>query len=171
VFHAISYYMIGLRNDATSFFTHYAFLLLICGSAEGIALIVSAAAKGPQEAAAAVPGPLIISILFGGFFISADKIPIFISWLRYLTLTKYGFEGIMQVQFENRDLCDKLPSECVCAATDAFCPQTGEEILEFYNLTDLSVTKNAIVLFAYCIITRLIAYMVLLRNVPKRVRM
>lgn len=169
VFHMISYYMIGLRSGATAFFTMYAFLLLVCGAAEGIALMVSASAKGPMEANAAVPGPLVISILFGGFFIPSDRIPVWISWLRYLTLTKYGFEGIMRVQFDDRDLCDD-PNGCTCESDTEFCPQTGEDVLKFFNLEEFTVAQNAIILLAYCVITRLFAYYLLLKNVPKRVR-
>mmetsp|Transcript_3106 Transcript_3106/g.7465 ORF Transcript_3106/g.7465 Transcript_3106/m.7465 type:complete len:715 (+) Transcript_3106:70-2214(+) len=170
VFTVISYFMVDLRPGAHYFFVHYLFLLLICCAAEGIALMVSAAAKGPMEASAAVPGPLVISILFGGFFIPADQIPVFMSWLRYLALTKYGFEGVMQNQFNDRNLCDQPDNNCTCSSRSEFCPQTGEEVLQFYDLKDLTIVGNALALLAYGIITRILAYIILRRNVPKRVQ-
>eukprot|EP00038_Savillea_parva_P023719 m.42158 g.42158 ORF g.42158 m.42158 type:complete len:775 (-) comp6234_c0_seq1:102-2426(-) len=168
LYHIISYFMIGLRADVSAFFISYAFLLLICGAAEGIALCISAAAQGPQDAAAAVPGPLVISILFGGFFIPSGQIPIWIRWLRYLAMTKYGFEGLMQAQFENRELCDVATRNCTCPETE-FCPVTGEAVLEYYDVNELTIASNAVILVAYCFLTRLLAYVLLVRNNPKRV--
>ena len=41
-----------------------------------------AAAGHPQEAAAIGPAPLVLSMLFGGFFISASRIPPALRWIR-----------------------------------------------------------------------------------------
>jgi hypothetical protein len=48
--------------------------------------------------------------------------------------------------------------------------QTGEDVLDFFDMNELTMAGNALCLLAYGIITRIFAYLILVRNVPKRVR-
>jgi len=63
----------------------------------------------------------VTSILFGGFFIGVDQIPVWLSWLQYLSYIKYGFAAIMQNEFVDRPL---IYEDCT-----GFCPDNGNAIL------------------------------------------
>ena len=69
-------------SQAWAFFYHWFFIMLSCMCAEGLAFMISAGAGTPQEAAAIGPAPLVLSMLFGGFFISASRIPPALRWIR-----------------------------------------------------------------------------------------
>ena len=57
---------------------------------------VSALAKTSQQAGALAPVFIITSMLFGGFFIPVDDIPVWLSWIRVLSFIKYGFAGALK---------------------------------------------------------------------------
>ena len=69
------YFLVGFQAHASNFFKYVAILLLVEMSASSITLLVTAATGDEKIAAAVTPVPLIINILFGGFFISAHAIP------------------------------------------------------------------------------------------------
>jgi hypothetical protein len=102
----------------------------------------------------------VTSMLFGGFFIPADSIPIWLRWIRYISFIKYSFGAIMQNEYENRALD-------LSGCTSSFCPKSGDDALSFYNVDDLSYWANFLILLALIIAYRLIAYVILLRKGPK----
>ena len=48
-------------------------------------MLVSAYTNSEKMASALAPIPLVLSIIFGGFFIQASAIPVWLRWIRYLT--------------------------------------------------------------------------------------
>ena len=41
-------------------------------------------------------------VLFAGFFINYDDIPIFLRWISYLSPIRYGLEAIFKSEFQGR---------------------------------------------------------------------
>lgn len=93
VFVVITYFMIDLRGGVDTFFTYFLIVFLTAMCAEGLAYIISASVSTPQEAVAIGPGPMILNMLFGGFFIGQDQIPAGLQWLKHLSFVKYVGEG------------------------------------------------------------------------------
>merc|ERR1719223_1085477 len=151
--------MVYFRATFVNFLIFWIICILISMSAEGLAYVVSALAKDPQTAGAIAPVFIVTSMLFGGFFIGVDQIPVWLNWLRYLSFIKYGFAAAMQNQFEDYPL---TYTNC----TD-FCPPNGNVILKFYDVQELPMWLNLIVLAGFAIALRLIAYLILRRGGPK----
>eukprot|EP00045_Choanoeca_perplexa_P006495 m.55527 g.55527 ORF g.55527 m.55527 type:complete len:690 (-) comp13657_c0_seq1:26-2095(-) len=162
LFSVITYWMVGLRSDAGSFFGFVLVVFLVTQAAESIAYIVSALANTAQQAGALAPIFIVTSILFGGFFIGEDAIPVWIGWLRYLSYFKYGFAALMQLEYDARSL-----NQDACDENGSFCPVNGNAVLHFYDLNELGFAANVFVLLGMAFGFRLIAYWVLRRKGPK----
>lgn len=98
-------------------------------------------------------------MLFGGFFIGVNQIPVWLSWLGYLSFIKYGFAAVMQNEFGNREL--------TYDGCTGFCPPNGDAILEFYDADEMPMWLNIVILAVFAMVMRIIAYLILLRGGPK----
>ncbi|GJQ12987.1 hypothetical protein GpartN1_g4778.t1 [Galdieria partita] len=130
VFCAVLYWMVGLRDSASSFFLFLVVNFLTSLTAEGIALTVSAGAPNPKIASAIVPLFLVVSALFGGYF---SQIPNYFVWLKYMSFMKYSFGAFMHIQLD--DFQFQVPvSDCtVC---------DGNQVLSTSGMTDFSLGGN-----------------------------
>ncbi len=138
-------------------------------------------ASSPQQAGAIAPVLVVNSMLFAGFFIGTNQIPVFLSWLRYLrfffffydvlvfiiktdpsrnSFLKYSFSLLMQNEFMGRT----LSTDC---ADPSFCLGTGDAVLDLYGVNELSYAANFFILLGFIVGMRLIAYWILLRRGPK----
>lgn len=99
LFSIILYWMVGLRASAGAFFFFILILFLVSFTAESLALAVSIMTGDAQAAAALIPVFIIMSLLFGGFFIGADQLDDWLGWLQYLSFIYYGFNSLMINQF------------------------------------------------------------------------
>lgn len=161
VFAIIAYFMIGLRMDAEYFFGFVLVVFLATQTAESISFVVSAMAATPQQAGAIAPIFIVTAILFGGFFINEDAVPVWLSWLKYLSYIKYSFAALMQLEYDHRDL-----DQGACRDSTSFCPPTGDAVLSYYGVDDLSFGANLVILIAMAIGVRFLAYAILRRNGP-----
>jgi len=77
-----------------------AILILIYNASSGYSLIISASFSDKQLAVTLTPVLIIPFMLFAGFFVSSDNIPIFLKEFEYLSIFKYGYEALMHNQFD-----------------------------------------------------------------------
>eukprot|EP00052_Salpingoeca_macrocollata_P002474 m.30691 g.30691 ORF g.30691 m.30691 type:complete len:648 (+) comp12321_c0_seq1:96-2039(+) len=157
----IFYLLVDLRPGVQNYLALYGIVLLVTMAAEGVAYSVSAFARDSQHAGAITPLFIIIPILFGGFFINLDLVPVFLHWLSYVSFVRYGFQLIMQQQFQDRSL------ELECSSSDLFCPRSGNALLEFYSLNGQEWWENLLILLAFVLFNRLVGFLILLRKGPK----
>ncbi|WAQ93839.1 WHITE-like protein [Mya arenaria] len=66
--------------------------------------IVSAAANSVTTALAISPPLMIPLMMFGGFFLNSDSIPVYFIWLEYLSWFKYANEVLAVNQWQNIDI-------------------------------------------------------------------
>lgn len=92
--------------------------------AVSLGLAVSAVAPS-VEAASAMGTPLvIIGILFGGFYISIDSLPIVANWIPYFSFIRWAFEALCINEFQG------LEFDCVGLADPRGCILTGDQYLQ-----------------------------------------
>lgn len=99
LFSCILYWMVGLRATAGAFFFFILIIFLVSFASESLALAVSILAGDAQTAAALIPVFIIMSLLFGGFFISADGFDAWLGWLRYLSFVFYAYYALLLNQY------------------------------------------------------------------------
>ncbi|KAK1859358.1 hypothetical protein I4F81_001955 [Pyropia yezoensis] len=99
VFSVILYWCVGLRASAAAFLFFILALWTTTMTAEALALSISIAAPSPAAAMALSPPAVIVSLLFGGFFIQGARIPDWLGWLRWVSFVHYAYGAIMHNQF------------------------------------------------------------------------
>lgn len=129
--------------------------------------MISCLASTPQVALG-ISAPLIIPmLLFGGFFLQNDSVPVYLDWIKYVSWFMYGNEALSINQWRgvtfNSTYCDllanissttvttspSLPSVTLPPLLPSFVEEalkdignsiicTGEDILERYNFNPVS---------------------------------
>lgn len=98
----VIYWLVGLRPSAHAFFVFFAIHILVELNAEAITLLFTAATRSEKLASALAPIPLVISILFGGFFIQPKAIPVWLRWIRYVTYMRWSFVALVRNEYDGR---------------------------------------------------------------------
>nr|XP_053629074.1 protein white-like [Cherax quadricarinatus] len=162
VFTAITYYMIGLSTDAKNFFVCMAILMLVANAAISFGYLVSCLAR-TVPMAMVIAAPLLIPLmLFGGFFLSADSVPVYFVWVRYISWFNYGNEALMINQWAD---VEKFSD---CEENRTLCYHTGTEVIESLGYSKDNMGLDVGLLFALIFGYRIIGYLLLLLKTNRK---
>lgn len=89
---SVIYFLTSQPADVTRFFMFLGTCLLISFVAQSVGLVVGAA-MNVQNGVFLAPVMSVPFLLFSGFFVSFDAIPVYLRWITYLSYIRYGFEG------------------------------------------------------------------------------
>lgn len=124
LFGCIVYYAIGFTNEFTAFVKFLLILILIYNASTGYSLIISASFSDKQLAVTLTPVLIIPFMLFAGFFVSSDNIPVYLKEFEYLSIFKYGYQALMKNNFDPFEYqvgsgipADQCEWPCWCAGT------------------------------------------------------
>ncbi|CAH0769316.1 unnamed protein product [Bemisia tabaci] len=92
IYVSIVYYMTSQPPEWDRFGMFLGACLLISFVAQSVGLVVGAA-MNVQNGVFLAPVMSVPFLLFSGFFVSFDAIPIYLRWITYLSYIRYGFEG------------------------------------------------------------------------------
>jgi len=120
LFGCIVYWIVGLNPSTFGFFL--LILMLEALTAVSLGLAVSALMPNVEAANAAGPPAIIIALLFGGFFINVNSLPIVANWIPYVSFLKWTFESLAINEFKGETFdCSNGPPLA--------CERTGEVVL------------------------------------------
>ncbi|GFG29227.1 hypothetical protein Cfor_09747 [Coptotermes formosanus] len=88
----IVYFLTAQPCELSRFSMFLGACLLISFVAQSVGLVVGAA-MNVQNGVFLAPVMSVPFLLFSGFFVSFDAIPIYLRWITYLSYIRYGFEG------------------------------------------------------------------------------
>ncbi|KAI3917279.1 hypothetical protein MKX01_000056 [Papaver californicum] len=97
VFVSATYWMAGLRPDFFSFMLTLGVLLGYVMVAQGLGLALGAAIMDAKQASTVVTVTMLAFVLTGGFYV--HKIPGCLAWLKYTSLTYYGYRLLIDIQY------------------------------------------------------------------------
>jgi len=97
--------MVGLFPSWSAFLNFYLNCILIGLSATGYGYMISAIAPSVEAANALAPPLLVPLLLFGGFFLQSDSVPIYFIWLKYMSWFYYGAENLYVTQWQDGGAC------------------------------------------------------------------
>lgn len=159
VFSAITYWMVGLYNTVEAFFIFTGVIVLVANISVSFGYIVSAGVNSVSTALAIAPPLMIPLIMFGGFFLNSDSVPVYFIWLEYLSWFKYANELLTVNQWENIDSleCDGNSTSPV----DSCHYHNGHQVIKYLNYDEDNLWRNIGVLLAMLVGYRLIAFFVL----------
>jgi len=64
----------------------------------------------------AAPPIILPLMIFSGFFINTDSIPVYLDWIKYISPIKYAFQAYCLNEFQSLALSPPAPSlPCMCA--------------------------------------------------------
>ena len=120
VYGCILYWIVGLNPNTFGYFL--LILMLSVTLAISLGLWVSSFAPSPEAASVMGPPLLIIGLLFGGYYINVDSLPIVANWIPYLSFMRWTFQALIVNEFTG------LSFDCSGVADDA-CTKTGEQAI------------------------------------------
>lgn len=126
VFGSIIYWIVGLNPEEGRFGNFVAVLMMEAAIAVALGLSVSACAPTVEAAVNFGPLTLIISLLFGGFFINIGSLPLVAEWLPNLSFLRWTFGALAVNEFAGESFtCDFLDP--------SMCQTEGDQVLDRLN--------------------------------------
>ncbi|KAI3696831.1 hypothetical protein L6452_29410 [Arctium lappa] len=98
LFLVVVYFMAGLRQTVDSFFLTMIIVFLCIVAAQGLGLAIGATLTDLKRATTLASVTVMAFMLAGGYFVK--DVPIFISWLRYLSFNYHTYRLLLKVQYE-----------------------------------------------------------------------
>ncbi|XP_052488883.1 ABC transporter G family member 22 isoform X3 [Gossypium raimondii] len=99
LFILVVYFMAGLRLSASPFFLSMLTVFLCIVAAQGLGLAIGATLMDLKRATTLASVTVMTFMLAGGFFV--EKVPVFISWIRYLSFNYHTYKLLLKVQYQD----------------------------------------------------------------------
>ncbi|XP_073309335.1 ABC transporter G family member 22-like isoform X6 [Primulina huaijiensis] len=99
LFLLVVYFMAGLKMNAGSFFLTMVTVFLCIIAAQGLGLAIGATLLDMKRATTLASVTVMTFMLAGGFFV--QNVPVFISWLRYLSFNYHTYKLLLKVQYQH----------------------------------------------------------------------
>eukprot|EP00963_Diacronema_lutheri_P006163 scaffold524_cov357-Pavlova_lutheri.AAC.4 len=171
----VLYYFVGLYADASRYFTFIGVALLLALTCQAFASVVSVLVPTQAAAFALAPAVSVILILFGGFYINQDTVPVGARWVKYISAFYYGFYALMINEMEGQQFgCPTVcletndAGECVREQEpDPDCTITGQSVLGDFGFTGFTIGQTQLLQFALFLGWHSLAYVILRFNKPR----
>lgn len=125
LFMSILYWMTGLRPELSAFVLTLLVLLGYVLVSIGLGLALGALIMDAKQASTMVTVLMLAFVLTGGYYV--HKVPIFVSWIKYLSTTFYAYRLLINVQYGDGENISSLLG-CTTTRHDATCRFVHEDI-------------------------------------------
>ncbi|XP_015108961.1 ATP-binding cassette sub-family G member 4 [Diachasma alloeum] len=149
----IVYFLTSQPLELARFSMFLGACLLISFVAQSVGLVVGAA-MNVQNGVFLAPVMSVPFLLFSGFFVSFDSIPVYLRWITYLSYIRYGFEGTALATYA----FDRPKLKCHQPYCHFKNPTTTLEELDMLNA---DFTLDILALILIFVVLRVAAYMFL----------
>jgi len=153
IFSSISYWMIGFRPDPQRFVMFCVTLITEVFTTSSLFVLVGSVAPNQQIAQVIAPISLILFMLFGGFYLNSDNIPVYYIWLKYLSFFKYTYEILMDNELRGLQFDCPDPKDG--------CIPSGNIQLDILGMSNVVIWHNFLILLGMAIGYRIIAFIVI----------
>lgn len=154
LFTTISYYMVGFNPEVDRFFIAISIVMLVANVATSFGYFISCISTSITMALSIGPPVVIPFLLFGGFFLNTSSVPVYFTWLSYLSWFRYANEALLINQWSG--------VENITCNSNSSCPRNGRVVLETYNFSESDFTMDICSLFGLIAGFRFLAYIALL---------
>jgi len=113
----VTYHLIGFNSEYGVFWSA---IYLMANASNALGVLVGSAVENPSTAIEFLPAMFMPQILFSGFFIPPDLMPVWLAWIPYICPLTYGVRIVVVSEFDGRclegesypsgriDLCDQM---------------------------------------------------------------
>lgn len=147
----ITYFLIEFNSE---FFFYWLNMYALAMSSTALAVFLGCSVEDPKLAQEMLPILFVPQMLFSGFFVVPELIPVWLRWARYLCSLTYALRIALVLEFGNG---------CGSPVADLQC----ERLLENIDANEDETWWNWLVLVALFIFFRLMALYVLQRKAVK----
>eukprot|EP01120_Amphizonella_sp_Union-15-10_P001712 TRINITY_DN11859_c0_g1_i2.p1 TRINITY_DN11859_c0_g1~~TRINITY_DN11859_c0_g1_i2.p1 ORF type:complete len:633 (+),score=88.25 TRINITY_DN11859_c0_g1_i2:70-1968(+) len=155
VFACISYWMVGLQSDPIKFGIFVLTLLVFSATCTSLFLAIGAASPSAIVASILSPIFLVLLLLFGGFYVTNDSVPVYYIWIHYISPIRYAYEILMNNEFIGLDFTCKNVTNC------SLCVSNGESQLHYMSMDGVDIWRNMAIMAAEIVVLRFLAYLFL----------
>eukprot|EP00698_Gefionella_okellyi_P012708 TRINITY_DN3436_c0_g3_i2.p1 TRINITY_DN3436_c0_g3~~TRINITY_DN3436_c0_g3_i2.p1 ORF type:complete len:1137 (-),score=253.62 TRINITY_DN3436_c0_g3_i2:2148-5558(-) len=157
VFLVILYWMTGLNPAADRFFIFTGVSLLLSLSTSTLGVVACAGMATVQNAMYLAPTVLLLGTLFAGFFVNIQTIPVYLSWLQYVSYFKWAYEALVVNEFRGVTF--------VCESAELVngtCPiPTGDVALTILGFQNVNIGMNVGILAAFITVLYILGFLIL----------
>lgn len=158
----ITYWMIGLKANASAFFLYTLTLLLTTYTATGLAFAISSTVSIAGIATLLIAMCYVIMMIFSGLLVNIESLPVWLQWIQYLSIFRYSQNALSIIELKGTKFCGTNDMNMT------ICTDDGTAYLEVQGI-DYSVWgfwQNEVALFCMTMGLLCIAY-IQLRRMPK----
>uniref|UniRef100_A0A8C1QH95 ATP-binding cassette, sub-family G (WHITE), member 2d n=1 Tax=Cyprinus carpio TaxID=7962 RepID=A0A8C1QH95_CYPCA len=164
LFTCVVYFMIGLKPTAAAFFIFMVTVILVSCAAASMTMAISADQSVVAVANIFMTISFIFMMIFFGLLVNLKSTMDWLSWLKYLSIPRYGLEALEINEFVGLKFCGNVSTVMSRPAADVLiyvkymC--TGEQHLTFrgINYSFWAFWHNHIALTVLTLIFLIIAY-------------
>ncbi|CAL8086730.1 unnamed protein product [Orchesella dallaii] len=160
IFTSISYWMVGLHSDLDRFFRAVGISILVGNVGSSFGYLCSTIAPSFDVTMAIVPGLIMPFMLFGGYFLNKNSVPVYFVWLQHLSWFLYGNEALSINQW-------KGVKNLACGKA-VVCIQTGEQVLETSSFDVANFDYSMAALAALILASRILSFVGLVVKIRRR---
>ncbi|KAM6959775.1 broad substrate specificity ATP-binding cassette transporter ABCG2-like [Tautogolabrus adspersus] len=157
VFSCVAYFMIGLKPTVDAFFLFMFSVTLVSYTATSMALAISADQTVVAIANIFMTITCVFMMIFAGLLVNLPSIAGWLSWLKYLSIPRYGLGALQINEFRGLQFCEELNNTLIPPGLTC----TGEEFLEQqgvdYSAWGFWQNHMALIIMTVCFLT--IAYL------------
>uniref|UniRef100_A0A3Q1GUM1 ABC-type xenobiotic transporter n=1 Tax=Acanthochromis polyacanthus TaxID=80966 RepID=A0A3Q1GUM1_9TELE len=154
VFSCIVYFMIGFKSTPENFFIFLLTMLLVSYAATSLTVAVSADQTVISVANVIMSMCFVVMMLFSGLLVNLPSVMAWLSWVKYLSIPRYGFTALNINELVGLNFCGDT-------ATQNGTGCSGEQHLEYQGI-DYSywgLWQNHLALALMMILFQTIAYL------------
>uniref|UniRef100_A0A8C1QBQ9 Broad substrate specificity ATP-binding cassette transporter ABCG2 n=1 Tax=Cyprinus carpio TaxID=7962 RepID=A0A8C1QBQ9_CYPCA len=167
LFTCVVYFMIGLKPTVAAFFIFMLTVILVSCAAVSMTMAISADQSVVAVANIFMTISFIFMMIFSGLLVNLKSIMDWLSWLKYLSIPRYGLVALEINEFVGLKFCGNVSAVMSSPAADILMC-TGEQHLTFQGIdySSWGLWHNHIALTLMTLIFLIIAY-IKLRFIPK----
>eukprot|EP01094_Clydonella_sp_ATCC50884_P027291 TRINITY_DN7793_c0_g1_i1.p1 TRINITY_DN7793_c0_g1~~TRINITY_DN7793_c0_g1_i1.p1 ORF type:complete len:624 (+),score=138.80 TRINITY_DN7793_c0_g1_i1:259-2130(+) len=157
----IVYWATGLQADLWKFLTNISIIIATGFVANSYGIIITTLV--PIESAGALaPLAMVVNLIFSGFFVAAESIPVPFRWITWLSFMRYSWSGLMMAEFTDLDLSCTSEQEIRYSTgntTVTSCPFTkGEDWLDAKDVVQVDAYVTVLILWGIVLGARTLAF-------------
>ncbi|XP_078061052.1 broad substrate specificity ATP-binding cassette transporter ABCG2 isoform X2 [Mustelus asterias] len=158
-----TYFLIGLKLQPAAFFIAMLTLIQVSVTAASLGLAVATGQDIVAVANLTITVVFVLMIIFSGLLVNLPSVVNWLSWLKYLSIPRYGLSALQVNEFAGLNFCNNsgssTPIENICEARTDVLTCTGEHYLarQGIEVSVWALWQNhvalAIMMFIYMIIS------------------
>lgn len=155
LFCVITFYTVGINGGSSGFLVFSSPVLASAVASSAYGCFISALFENIATASVLSVPVDIVSYIFSGLFLQLSTVPVYLSWIKYISRFYYGVEAMSILQWNN---IDNIP----CSENaDIPCVSSGIKVLEKYGFSPNNLRLDFIGLFTIFILLHLFGFLAL----------